>query len=119
MSALTKFLVAVAVSASTAVAFTGDMTHFTPGLGACGRVNSASDPVVALSPAQYGSFPNPNNSPVCGRWITIHGNGRTTAAQVVDMCPSCASGSIDVSPVIFDDIAPLDVGRIQVTWDFQ
>ncbi|RYP44619.1 hypothetical protein DL768_008940 [Monosporascus sp. mg162] len=119
MSALTKFLAAVAVSASTAVAFTGDMTFFTPGLGACGRVNTASDPVVALAPAQYGSFPNPNNSPQCGRWITIHGNGRTTAAQVVDLCPECASGSIDVSPVIFDDIAPLDVGRVQVTWEFQ
>ncbi|RYP14707.1 hypothetical protein DL765_006177 [Monosporascus sp. GIB2] len=119
MTALTKFLVAVAVSASTAVAFEGDMTFYTPGLGACGRVNSASDPVVALAPAEYGNTPNPNNSPVCGRWITIHGNGRTTAAQVVDRCAGCASGSIDVSPVIFDDIAPLDAGRVHVTWEFQ
>lgn len=75
--------------------------------------------MVALSPAEYGNDPNPNNSPQCGRWITIRGNGRTTAAQVVDKCPGCASGSIDVSPVIFDDIAPLSVGRVQVTWEFQ
>ncbi|RYO77553.1 hypothetical protein DL764_010209 [Monosporascus ibericus] len=119
MSALTRFLVAFAVSASTAVAFTGDMTHFTPGLGACGRFNTEADPVVALSPAQYGNDPNPNNAAVCGRWITIHGNGRTTAAQVVDKCADCPSGSIDVSPVIFDDIAPTSVGRVQVTWEFQ
>ena len=89
------------------------------GLGACGRFNSDNDAVVALSPAQYGNDPNPNNAAVCGRWITIRANGRTTAAQVVDKCPGCASGSIDVSPAIFDDIADLGVGRIRVDWEFQ
>ncbi|RYP19124.1 hypothetical protein DL765_003540 [Monosporascus sp. GIB2] len=112
MSALTKFLVTVAVSASTAVAFTGDMSWYNPGLGACGHLNSEADLVVALSSSEY-------SSDVCGRRITISGNGRTTAATVVDRCLSCASGSIDVSPVVFDDIAPLELGRVQVTWEFQ
>lgn len=83
------------------------------GLGACGWTNGDNDAVVALSPSQY------NNGANCGKWITIHGNGKTTAARVVDLCPGCGSGSIDVAPAIFDDIASLDVGRTSVTWDFQ
>lgn len=31
----------------------GDMTYFTPGLGACGTQNTADDPIVALSAQQF------------------------------------------------------------------
>ncbi|KAK7749111.1 hypothetical protein SLS62_008398 [Diatrype stigma] len=117
MSPLTKFIAAAAVAASTVAAYSGDMTYFYPrgvkGLGACGGTNNQGDAVVALSPSEYSGGSH------CGQWITIQGNGHTTAAQVVDECPGCASGSIDVSPAIFDDIADLSVGRIGVTWWFQ
>ncbi|TGJ86217.1 hypothetical protein E0Z10_g2512 [Xylaria hypoxylon] len=106
-------LAAVAVFTSTVAAASGDMTYFNPGLGACGRTDNDGSPVVALNPADYANGAN------CGRWITIQGNGHQTAAQVVDLCPGCASGAIDVSPAIFDDIAPLSVGRIRVNWFFQ
>ncbi|KAI9148231.1 Papain inhibitor [Paramyrothecium foliicola] len=119
MSSLIKVVAAIAVSASSALAFNGDMTWFEPGLGACGWTHNRGNPVVALSPAQFGQHSNPNNAPVCGKWITITANGRTTAAQVVDLCPECVSGAIDVSPAIFDDIANLGVGRIKVDWWFQ
>lgn len=89
------------------------------GLGACGWTHNSGNPVVALSPAEYGYDSNPNNAAVCGKWITITANGKTTAAQVVDKCPECVSGAIDVSPAIFDDIADLGVGRIRVDWWFQ
>ncbi|KAI1432099.1 RlpA-like double-psi beta-barrel-protein domain-containing protein-containing protein [Xylaria sp. CBS 124048] len=90
--------------------FTGDMTYYEPGLGACGQTNSASQNVVALSPAQY--------SGSCGKTITITKNGRSAQAKVVDLCPSCASGSIDVSPAVFQSMADLTVGRMTVAWAY-
>ncbi|KAI0537063.1 RlpA-like double-psi beta-barrel-protein domain-containing protein-containing protein [Xylaria digitata] len=106
-------LAAVAAFTSTVAAASGDMTWFNPGLGACGRTDNDGSPVVALNPKDYANGAN------CGKWITIQANGRQTAAQVVDLCPGCGSGGIDVSPAIFDDIASLDIGRVRVNWFFQ
>ncbi|KAI2624795.1 RlpA-like double-psi beta-barrel-protein domain-containing protein-containing protein [Xylaria nigripes] len=111
MSAKSMILAVVAAFAGAVAA--SDMTYYTPGLGACGWVNSEADAVVALNTADYAGGAN------CGRWITITANGVQTAAQVVDLCPGCTAGGIDVSPVIFDDIEPLSVGRTPVTWWFQ
>lgn len=74
--------------------------------------------MVALSPARYGSCANPNDCPNCDRTIRIHYNGKTTSAVVADKCPGCAGDSIDVSPVVFRDLADLSAGRIQVTWEY-
>ncbi|KAH7316857.1 RlpA-like double-psi beta-barrel-protein domain-containing protein-containing protein [Stachybotrys elegans] len=114
MHSLTNVLAIVAIAATNVAAFDGRMTWFNPGLGACGGRDNDGSPVVALNPAQYAGGAN------CGRWITIQANGRTTAARVVDLCPGCPNGGIDVSPVIFDDIAPLSVGVVDpVHWFFQ
>ncbi|KAI1504993.1 barwin-like endoglucanase [Biscogniauxia marginata] len=98
--------------------FSGDMTYYTPGLGACGKTNSEADHVVALATAQYGHDANPNKAAVCGRKIRIHYGGKSATATVADKCPSCASGSIDVSPAVFKQLADLDKGRVKVTWEF-
>ncbi|KAI0202396.1 RlpA-like double-psi beta-barrel-protein domain-containing protein-containing protein [Astrocystis sublimbata] len=113
MYATATILAAVAAFTSSVIATTGDMTFFNPGLGACGETDNDGSPVVALNTADYA------NGAHCGQWITIQGNGKQTAARVEDLCPGCGSGGIDVSPAIFDDIADLDVGRIQVNWFFQ
>ncbi|KAI0421253.1 RlpA-like double-psi beta-barrel-protein domain-containing protein-containing protein [Xylaria grammica] len=91
-------------------AFTGDMTYYQPGLGACGQTNSDSEHVVAMSPSEF----NGN----CGKTITITKGGKTATAKVVDKCPSCASGSIDVSSTVFQSLVDLAVGRTTVTWSF-
>ncbi|KAI4859695.1 RlpA-like double-psi beta-barrel-protein domain-containing protein-containing protein [Hypoxylon rubiginosum] len=118
MKSLTSALLALAFGAGSAIAYSGDMTYYTPGLGACGKYNSESDHVVALAPAQYGSDANPNKAKVCGRKISVHYGGKTATATVVDKCPSCASGSIDVSPAVFKQLASLDKGRVKVTWAY-
>ncbi|KAI2630104.1 RlpA-like double-psi beta-barrel-protein domain-containing protein-containing protein [Xylaria nigripes] len=97
-------------SGSFTGSFTGDMTYYEPGLGACGQTNSASDAVVALSTAQYDGS--------CGKTITIIKDGKTATAKVVDKCPGCASGSIDVSPAVFQSLEPLSVGRTTVSWSY-
>ncbi|KAI8957742.1 RlpA-like double-psi beta-barrel-protein domain-containing protein-containing protein [Daldinia sp. FL1419] len=118
MSPITKTLLLLAAAASQALAYSGDMTYYTPGLGACGKWNSEADAIVALSQAQYGHDANPNNAKVCGRRINIHYGGKTATATVVDKCMGCASGSIDVSPAVFRQLAPLDKGRVKVTWGY-
>lgn len=115
-----KSLLLATVAATSAVAYTGDMTYFNQGLGSCGQVKTDSDAVVALSAADYGEWANPNEATVCGKWITITANGKTARAQVWDKCPGgeCVSGGIDVSPSVFTQIADLSVGRLTVTWQF-
>lgn len=99
-------------AADTALAnYSGDMTWFNPGLGACGQNNGDNDAVAAVSPAVYAS------GGACGKTATIHYNGKSTTVKVVDLCPSCATGSIDVSPSSFQKLAPLSAGRVQVTWE--
>ncbi|RPD78200.1 hypothetical protein L226DRAFT_480878 [Lentinus tigrinus ALCF2SS1-7] len=107
---------AVTVSAVPASAdFTGDATWYTPngGLGACGAPSQNSDLVVALSADQYAGGSN------CWRHIGVHYQGKFVDATVVDLCPGCASGSIDLSPGAFKKLANQDVGRIQVTWNYE
>ncbi|KAI0455941.1 RlpA-like double-psi beta-barrel-protein domain-containing protein-containing protein [Xylaria acuta] len=90
--------------------FTGDITYYQPGLGACGETSSDSEAVVAMSPAQYAGN--------CGKSITIAKDGKTAKARVVDKCPACASGSIDVSSTVFGSLVDLSVGRTTVSWSF-
>ncbi|KAI0509372.1 RlpA-like double-psi beta-barrel-protein domain-containing protein-containing protein [Xylaria bambusicola] len=90
--------------------FTGDITYYQPGLGACGETSSDSETVVALSPTEYDGN--------CGKTITITKDGQTATAKVVDKCPSCASGAIDVSSTVFKSLADMSVGRTQVSWSF-
>ncbi|KAI0597423.1 riboflavine-aldehyde-forming enzyme [Biscogniauxia sp. FL1348] len=100
----------VAMILGRAAAFAGDMTYYYPGLGSCGSTNGNGDPVVALSPIEHAGN--------CGRSINIHYAGHTTSAVVVDTCPGCAPGSIDVSPVVFSQLSDPSAGRVQVTWEF-
>ncbi|KAK7685469.1 hypothetical protein QCA50_011333 [Cerrena zonata] len=99
--------------ARTAIAYTGEATWYHAGKGACGFVNKASDHIVALSPYEY------LNGRSCLKNITVQYNDRSVDATVVDLCPECASGSIDLSMSAFAALAPLDVGRLRhVVWNF-
>ncbi|KAI1460033.1 RlpA-like double-psi beta-barrel-protein domain-containing protein-containing protein [Annulohypoxylon moriforme] len=119
MVSLRATLLTIALAATQGLAFSGDMTYYAPGLGACGKYNNANDHIVAVAPAQYGNDANPNKAKVCGKKIKIHYGGKTATATVVDKCPECASGSIDVSPAVFKQLASLDKGRVKVTWNYE
>ena len=95
-----------------------------------GARSQNSDLVVALSADQYAGGSN------CWRHIGVHcewasheklifnerstpDQGKFVDATVVDLCPGCASGSIDLSPAAFEKLTSLGTGRIQVSWDFE
>jgi expansin (peptidoglycan-binding protein) len=52
--------------------------------------------------------------------ITNTQNGNTAEAYVADLCPSCAEGSLDMSPSLFSELnnGDMDAGVFDITWHF-
>lgn len=100
-----------APGATLAARNSGSMTYYSPGLGACGENNSESDPVAGVSSSVYGG------GSAFKKVATIHYDGKSTTAKIVDLCPGCAAGDIDVSPAVFEKLSPLSAGRVDVTWE--
>ncbi|MFJ7998423.1 RlpA-like double-psi beta-barrel domain-containing protein [Streptomyces sp. NPDC096310] len=109
---------APAAAAPSGAQATGQATWYNTGLGACGWYNNDSELVVAISVAQYGNYPNPNNSPQCGRQIRVNGPLGSVVVRVVDKCMGCATNDVDLSPTAFSRIGDLNAGRINVSWDW-
>ena len=53
---------------------------------------------------------------LCGAYVEIAGPKGTITVRVVDQCPPCAAGDIDLSPQAFAQIADLVTGRVPITW---
>lgn len=87
----------------------GQATYYTPGLGSCGQTNSEDDMVVALSSADM-------SKSMCGTSITVKSKTGSVTVKVVDTCPGCKSGSVDLSPAAFKKIGSLSAGVIPVSW---
>ncbi len=116
-------VVAVAVPLSTRanLQYTGDITHYSTGLGSCGITNRDTDAIVALSVPMMNNGANPNTNPLCGKTISVFNptTGTTTQATVVDTCQACAYADVDMSPTLFTTVAPTGNGRVQgIEWGF-
>ncbi|CAL8579927.1 hypothetical protein XPA_005658 [Xanthoria parietina] len=99
----------------------GDLTYYAPGLGACGRYNTASDKICAISHITYDAYangPNPNTNPLCGKQIRATRNGKSVEVTVVDRCEGCKANDIDLSPTAFNQLAKAAEGRVPVTWSW-
>ncbi|KAG0006577.1 hypothetical protein BGZ65_006435 [Modicella reniformis] len=87
--------------------------------GACEfeYINSVFDYIAALNKPDFGSYRRLSRSPACGQCLQVTGPNGTVQVQVVDMCPGCKSGSVDLSPSAFSKIADLDKGRVPISWE--
>ncbi|KAH7072523.1 RlpA-like double-psi beta-barrel-protein domain-containing protein-containing protein [Paraphoma chrysanthemicola] len=105
--------------------YTGELTYYNPGLGACGIDSTDNDAVVAVShytfdAVQTGSDPNQN--PLCHRKIRATrvnektGKSVSIDVTVIDRCTGCQPTDLDVSPAMFKQMADPDLGRVPVTW---
>ncbi|KAL7422300.1 hypothetical protein Q5752_002946 [Cryptotrichosporon argae] len=101
--------------AARGTTYSGRATYYAVGLGACGDYNSASDYIVALNSDQYGSG---SPGPQCFKSITISYNGKTAVAEIMDECPSCSYGDLDLSEGLFDHFADESLGEFEMTWWF-
>ena len=65
---------------------------------------------VALPPSEYGG------SAACGSYLQVSGPDGSVTVEVVDQCPECQAGHIDLSEQAFAKIAPLSAGLVPVTY---
>ncbi|KAJ2651580.1 hypothetical protein GGH99_007646 [Coemansia sp. RSA 1285] len=106
-------------SSGNSETFSGDGTYYTPGLGSCGETNSDSDMVAAINAPQYGaSSGDPNSASVCGKCALVKGDKGQVKVKIVDKCPPCKHGDLDLSTAAFKQIGNTDDGRIPITWSF-
>lgn len=87
----------------------GQGTYYEVGLGSCGKTNTNSQMVAALSGAIM-------KSSYCGKSITVKGPNGSVSVQIVDTCPGCKEGDVDMSTAAFQKIAKLNDGRVPITW---
>lgn len=92
----------------------GRATYYDPtGRGSC-SFDPPREPsdrmVVALSAADYA------HAGWCGACLAVAGPRGDVVVRVVDQCPGCRPGDLDLSREAFARIAPLSAGRTKVTW---
>ncbi|KAG1137695.1 hypothetical protein G6F37_011477 [Rhizopus arrhizus] len=90
---------------------TGDGTFYQVGLGSCGETSSDSDMVAALS-----SELMRDSKKYCGKSITVKSKKGSVKLKVVDTCPSCSKGDVDMSSAAFKKLGSLNTGRIDISW---
>lgn len=92
---------------------TGEATYYTfaDGRGNCSFDATPDDLMVgAMNKADY------TGAALCGAFVEITGPKGTVTVRVVDQCPECPKGNIDLSPQAFDRIAERVQGRVPITW---
>ena len=93
---------------------TGEGTYYdADGSGNCSFDPSPEDLLVAaMNHVDYAA------SAVCGACVAITGPDGEVTVRIVDQCPECPAGDIDMSPEAFALIAPLEAGRVPIGWRF-
>jgi expansin len=89
----------------------GDGTYYAAnGTGNCGFDASTDLMVAAMNGVDY------STAAWCGACIEVTGPMGKVVVRIVDQCPECASGDLDLSPQAFEQLSPLAAGRIAITW---
>ena len=103
---------AVLSAAARAGAWPQAATYYsTRGMGNCSYPSPPADGLyVALSTPEYAKAAR------CGGYLEVSGPDGSVRVKVVDRCPGCAAGHIDLSETAFARLAPLSAGRIDVTY---
>lgn len=86
---------------------------FANGDGACsfGPSPDAMN-VAALNAPDYA------NAAWCGACADVTGPNGSVRLRIVDLCPECPSGNLDLSPQAFSQIAAMEAGRVAIDWSF-
>ena len=81
------------------------------GAGSCSYdASPGSLNVVAMNTAQYAG------SAACGTCIQVTGPQGSVLVRVVDQCPDCDRGHLDLSREAFAQIAAVEAGRVPIQW---
>lgn len=91
---------------------TGDGTYYgATGAGNCMFDASPQDLMVgAMNNTDYA------NAWLCGAYVQVTGPKGTIVVRIVDRCPECQPGDIDLSQEAFAKIAEVAQGRVDISW---
>ena len=83
------------------------------GSGACSFQPSPDDlNVAALNSEQW------SGAAWCGACADVQGPNGSIRVRIVDLCPECNAGHLDLSQQAFAQIAEVSAGRVDITWNF-
>jgi expansin (peptidoglycan-binding protein) len=57
-----------------------------------------------------------NTAAYCGAYVSVSGPKGSVTVRIVDQCPGCGAGDLDLSEQAFAKIANLAQGRVPITW---
>lgn len=90
----------------------GEATYYdADGSGACGFPKGTDFMVAAMNGAQY-------SKSVCGKCVEVTGPLGKVTVKIVDLCPGCKRGDLDLSETAFQKIAKLSAGRVKISWHY-
>ena len=104
-----------AVLSAAAAGGTGAQTatHYVlQGLPNCSYSPPADGLYVALPSPEYAS------AAACGGYLQVSGPDGSVRVKVIDQCPECAAGHIDLSEAAFAKLAPLSAGLVNVSYTY-
>ena len=91
----------------------GEATFYTfaNGAGNCMFDSTPTDLMVgAINGVDYAG------SALCGACAIVTGPHGTITIRIVDRCPECPQGNLDLSPLAFSELADTSLGRIPIHW---
>jgi expansin (peptidoglycan-binding protein) len=92
----------------------GEATFYSAdGSGNCSFPAAPGDPfVAAMNEADYAG------SAACGACVALTGPKGSVTVRVVDRCPECRAGDVDLHPGAFERIAERAAGRVPIRWSY-
>ncbi|KAG1686351.1 hypothetical protein DVH05_015167 [Phytophthora capsici] len=118
-------LIATATLVFSTEGFQGDGTAYTLGQVSSGNCNYMSWNAVA--PTNYAALNNAqwDDAASCGRCAQVScidprcaDQTASAIVQIVDRCPECAYGALDLSPSVFRTITGSSPSRLAIQWEF-
>ncbi|RLN98654.1 hypothetical protein BBJ28_00018293 [Nothophytophthora sp. Chile5] len=118
-------LASTAAAVASAEYFEGDGTAYTLGDTSSGNCNFMS--AISIASTNYAAINNDQWDDLanCGRCAEVSCiddscTDQTTTAivQILDRCPECSSGDLDLSPTVFKNITGSDPSRLSIRWQF-
>ncbi|CAM4831360.1 unnamed protein product [Rotaria magnacalcarata] len=109
-------------STSGGLVFQGRASYYVVGGGitACGTRHSDSEYIAALNGAQFDPHTpngNPNRNTLCNKLANVVGPKGSITVKIVDKCPGCRYGDLDLSKGAFQAaVGNLVLGLGSITW---
>ncbi len=98
-------------SVCEAVQHSGEATYYgADGSGNCSFDAGPDVMVAAMNDTDYA------NAGACGACVEVTGPDGTIVVRIVDRCPECPVGNIDLGEAAFPKIAAKELGRVPISW---